>query len=1299
MASNPQQVPPLSKEQRRRANRELKAQQTPVGANAPEDPDEQFDEALDSPGGMYDFWKGVDTAMEVDWIGPALADGVMKDEEVDPEYRTSKQEWEKHTKGIPVEYQDRLTDVRSLEQLKSQSKRIRKEMRMEKELSKAGWEGQTGRILAGMLDPTAIGAAAMSEGIAAPMVLSTKVGRMTRAIRAATVGGATEAGLEASTLDSRPTKDYTDVLWAGAFGAALTGPFGAFANPRSPDAQWAKGSKKVADQVDAQKAQKEIREAAEEYRTQTVDDLDAEIADRERSVNERETEVQTAQRNLDEARNEDSVDSLVQRVEEVQGKTTRSDTTRSKRNRETTIARSLDDPNARAFFESMDLKVPSRGTDTVERGDGSSGSEVTSEARSFARSVTGKTSRQKRLNIDNSRKQVDDLQQQRDAEQAELDEMRRERDRVANASPEELESVAQERLQGFAQRSSDGPRPDAPDAPEFDSAGAVRADELTQSGVIDGNSIEEITANPMRGRFDPFYLTQKSDSDILRHLGQMMLSDPVGPRTKGDQGNVANISGAEIADRLKGLRLSRVLHQADQQWKAYVKRHANSPFRSKRMEFDEDQRARFMDDVTRYMWTQDANAAPEVKATGDRIAEQYKEILRDAKRFRLKGFEDIDESVDYVPRIWQGDKIVSLENNGFADKGDIEELIKNSILRGSDDLDPEDADDINIAGKMAGAVYKRFKQKGEGVDMDFNQAFFGRDLEAAQELLRDVDTPEEAIEELMSHLKKKDDGEKAGAVGYAKKRIRLDPTTTYFSEATQTQLSIDMLLETNASSLFSHYARRMSGEIAMAKKFREDGVEGQINPMMEVKKRLRQAKRDGATDGEVDRVRAITNIISGKPPYDNMNQPHHVVARWVRDYNYIRMMGQTGFAVPAEMGMALGQAGTYMVRNLPQIKSIMKRNERGEVDHQIAAEYDRVGAAFGSEHLLFRSDVRADDFGLSAPNPKMQKTERFLENAKQGVSMASGLRPLTNGLQRVFSVSLTQKFMDLAEGRKVDANGYVKLSQADRSRIRDAGLSDDMLERVFKEFDNKKGPVESPSGKTYKTPQLHKWEDLEARDAFIGAVHKWTNRVAMRNLDGELPPVLNNPWVGLLTQFRTFVMNSYSKILAHGVKMNDFYTWSGFMGSTLLSSVTYTGQQMVNSLGKEDPQKFLEDRLSPQNLALSSIQRSSWASLLPAFIDTAAAVSPFTDEAIFPYGRTTGQATAFFEGNPSVDLADSFVRSLRAGMNAPLRDDYDFSQEDMRAVQGITAFQNLTGVRNVMNFLEQDLPRTSTDQR
>lgn len=1349
--ADPQTLTPLTEAQKAQVEEEVNAQRNDLRTgNEPEDPDVKGDEALHKEkGAVESFTTGFGIGREVDAIGPAILDA-MDTEDPDSGWSASKQKWEEETEGIPTEYMDEMTDVRSEAELEAKSKRIRKELKLNSEMSELGWSGLSGRLLAGVLDETALTAAVASEGVMAPAVFTAKAGRMSRAVRAATVGGSTEAALEATTLESRPTKGMSDVLGAAAFGAALTAPWGAFSK-RGTDKMFAEGARKVHNQVDNNQAAEMLREAAEEHRQRGLGDFDEKIAEMETEAQRLESEavrLEGERQQLDEA---DPVSDFIRQLDEADGTQRAADEVPGDAgSRLDEIARKMDTEAGRKKAREVTGKEPpSKGTVRRVRQDAdepetpdepdtamaqafrdasresentaqvaeafkrspSGTDEVTDEARAFARSAVGTVSGQKRNNSRAKQAEVDTTRQAQAGADTELENLRKERQALKDAPNETVQqsvSKLADTIQGDAQA--------APDIqsqqPGQGSVGAAESGGLTSegrtfqpTGIPDDQDPSEITGLAGLPRMDQFgRVVKNTKSDTIRHLAQLIIADSVGP-PRGS-GRAANRSAAEIKDQIVTARLGLAISTADAQWKKYVSRFAGTQGRNKfTMQFDDDARSAFMHDVARYMEHGGDDVAPEVSAVANEFATQQRKILQDAKDVGLLGFDEIPENAAFLTRMVNSSKMVQLEETLGLDKGDLEGLVREAILR-SDAMDEEMSADLELATEMANAWVRRFRNRGYGIDNDTHMAFSGRDPEAGAAILREEGVDEAVIDRYMKHFKQQSDAEGEGGLSFSKHRIPMDTSTRIRTES-GVDIGIEDILEMDAEHLFGEYTRRMGGEIALAQKFREDGVEVPVSPSREWAKRMKEARQEGATDEEISALEQSYRQIIGKPPLEGMNSGLAVALRLLRDFNFLRFMGQVGFAVPAEWGMAVGQLGVRaMARNMPDLKRMAQRGENGRVDHPQAYEMDEVGSVMGMEHVMFRRQFRMDDDGLEAKNPWLSNLEGKLEKGKQAMAMMSGLRPLTNGLQRMTAVTLSQRFMKMAREVPRDADGRIRLADRDRERIRNAGLSDEMLDRAIRQMDAKKRNVKSPeTGKDYETMGLEDWAndvngveaDVEAREALMGAIHKWTNRIAQRNFEGELPTFMNSPLFAAMFRFRSFVFTALQKQGYHGANQRDMYTFASFMGSTFFAGMSYTAQQMINSVGEADQDKFLKERLSVKNIALSSFQRSSWASIVPGVLDTALTTTPFMDESAFPHGRTSGLATSFVGGIPAVQMGDDMVRTAKGMMSAPTRSDYDFSREDFRALSGMAPFSNMMGLRNALKLMEQELPQSSID--
>jgi hypothetical protein len=181
-----------------------------------------------------------------------------------------------------------------------------------------------------------------------------------------------------------------------------------------------------------------------------------------------------------------------------------------------------------------------------------------------------------------------------------------------------------------------------------------------------------------------------------------------------------------------------------------------------------------------------------------------------------------------------------------------------------------------------------------------------------------------------------------------------------------------------------------------------------------------------------------------------------------------------------------------------------------------------------------------------------------------------------------------------------------------------------------------------------------------------------------------------------LLQFRNFVLTAYAKQLQHGLHMRDFTFFSSVMSSTMIASLVYVAQQYVQSIGKtgEERDEFLQERLSPKAIGGATFQRNTYSTLIPAILDMGLYYSG--NDTLFNY-RSSGLETNLWTGNPTYSLLQKTGGAIRSTGKAVFDDEYDFSKRDAYKWLRILPYQNMLGVRNVLQYMidESDLPRTS----
>jgi hypothetical protein len=180
----------------------------------------------------------------------------------------------------------------------------------------------------------------------------------------------------------------------------------------------------------------------------------------------------------------------------------------------------------------------------------------------------------------------------------------------------------------------------------------------------------------------------------------------------------------------------------------------------------------------------------------------------------------------------------------------------------------------------------------------------------------------------------------------------------------------------------------------------------------------------------------------------------------------------------------------------------------------------------------------------------------------------------------------------------------------------------------------------------------------------------------------------------LLFQFRGFGMNAIFKQTMQGLAQRDANTAAAFFLTSFLGGLSYVVQTTLN----EPDRDRLSEKLALDRVAKAGFNRSGYMSMIPSVVDSTISWGSGGTSPGFFNGRTTPDlGSDLIGGNPSVSAIGSAQRSVAALFNAPLRDDYDFSRADLRAMQSLVpVIGNAVGIKRAFSAIGSDLPRESS---
>ena len=789
-------------------------------------------------------------------------------------------------------------------------------------------------------------------------------------------------------------------------------------------------------------------------------------------------------------------------------------------------------------------------------------------------------------------------------------------------------------------------------------------------------------ADPFWGkvRFDMIAFLLGSKNKTANSLGRVLGEDAVGFRGGKDTERPLEATADIIKTNEFKAALSRYYAVYDPAYKEWakdqgfgnLKRSMNIP------------RRQFGELVADAVVNPELPFHPAVKRAAQRQAEIKRDILNKAKDSEVRGFENTPENLRYFTHLWDSFKFVEARHR-YGDPA-VTRLLTNALVNGTEDMNEEAAQ--MIAKGMAG----KLNRDGAGMDSGAARLFTADDRDVMKQILVEEGfmTDEEATR-LLSLFEQRPDGTPARA----KRRLgfNMEEELTVFNSQTRQQevLRLKDLQERDAEQVFTSYAAGMSGRIALAKVGFKD--ETTINQFLdrnlaeaearEGNKGLKRAQKENLV------AQTIINMILNRraPLAADPSGNYARIARLVQDYNFIRLMNQVGFAQVAELGNAISIGGWRAVlQQVPEMRRMLRRAKNGELEDEVLRDIE-AATGIGSDRLTNQAMNRASTIGVFSEGRGdwIDNALFMLAPLKRLTADLSGMAPVTLALERMAVRVAVQTMTDLA----------FKARKLSRKRLAGLGLSEEMAERVYQQIRN--NAVRQPSSmfkrKKVRAINLGGWDDAEARDAFLIAISRWTRRSIQQNDVGNLNLYMTSTMGQILTQFRTFMLVSYAKQTLHNIKAKDFRALSAMLHSVAFAGLAYTAQTQVNAQFREDKEEFLKERLSADAIAKASFQRSSWASLFPALVDTGAMF--YTDDPVFAY-RSTGLDTNLIGGVPSVQLISKGLSSAQAASRALLNPDKQFSQGQQRALNTLVPFQNAIGIKNALNKLVDMRPETAT---
>ena len=773
---------------------------------------------------------------------------------------------------------------------------------------------------------------------------------------------------------------------------------------------------------------------------------------------------------------------------------------------------------------------------------------------------------------------------------------------LINAVRRTLEETEDAEIAAVARGAADG------------SIGAARvpvAEELSAAERVRLENEDAPTSAMGSVRLDRVGVLKQSENGITRRLAALMGEDAVG----NADGSV-NVRGAsENVARETRVRFGRFYREYNSAFSDWRKEQGVSWWQS-----GPATRARFNNEVGMAVRRElDATSNAHVSKVAARIKAEFADLLQFGREHNIRGFDEIKSNYNYMTRRFRIQALDDLVTE--YGEGPINQLVARSVMSankkwrnanpgravGMEEIDYEDA------LKVAASYIKSIRSRKYG-EFSLNRALSGQDMDTLKIMLDDAGMSPEEVTKISDKVRFQIDSSEKGRISNAKWRLDLDETyafDAYGKDGVKRSVKIEDFLENDAEFLFTQYTRSVLGagymEDALSN-FKVKDAEGELPahaPSFETVKAYiaSEAAQKGISPNKMNsEMRMLDNLykaVMGIPvePPSNTREAQ----RFLRDYNFSRIGGQLGVAQLAEIGNILGNGGMRVfIQNMPAMRRLYTTAKDGRFSDDMLNEIEAIWG-FGTDLVRTSPHVKMDDIhggtfeGRDYGASKLQKVDFGLQQAKKATSVFSGMAHINMALQRLNARVLVQRFMDDAAGKR----------GINPKRLAVMGISEDMHPRIQEQLRKYVDQSEGLIGRKVSRINIHKWDDLDAKNAFINGVDRWAKKSIQENDVGNMPDFMSYEFAKTIGQFRSFMMSAYSKQFLSGLHHRDWETFSAWATSMFFGGLFYMGQTQVNSIGRADRDEYLEERLSLENIGKAAFQRAAFSSVLPMAADFA----------------------------------------------------------------------------------------------
>jgi hypothetical protein len=297
------------------------------------------------------------------------------------------------------------------------------------------------------------------------------------------------------------------------------------------------------------------------------------------------------------------------------------------------------------------------------------------------------------------------------------------------------------------------------------------------------------------------------------------------------------------------------------------------------------------------------------------------------------------------------------------------------------------------------------------------------------------------------------------------------------------------------------------------------------------------------------------------------------------------------------------------------------------------------------------------------------------EVSRKAANMTGRLSGMAQANDYMRAVSMVTDLENWAKG---------KLSPFQRAQ---AGLSEAMWARVQRVLEDPPMTTGSESGQ----PRIDdgalgdraQLADPEAWNAMIGAMDRRARQIVQEPDWGHAPLWMQSPGLDLIFQFFSYPVNAVNKQVVpffRSIAARDADAGRVVFAS-FSAGIGYAVRTYMSAYTKDDPQGYLDDRMTPAEIAKAMFYYSTVGSIAPNLID--GALSATGNDPLFSNTRASGLSATPYQSNPTISGVSRNLTNIQGLFKGTM-----FSEQDLeRLVSGLLPMGNWLPAQLVINHL------------